>query len=102
MKVTTWRHCSTRSAKGPVMTRTSRHSAAILGATAKNEVTGVGAPSYTSGAHMWNGTAETLKHRPASTKTRPAMMPMLGFTGCSRPPENKLARVSNDVVPAKP
>ncbi len=26
-----------------------------------NAVTGVGAPWYTSGVHMWNGTAATLK-----------------------------------------
>ncbi len=34
---------------------------------------GVGEPSYTSGVHMWNGTAEILKAIPASTKTRPTM-----------------------------
>ena len=27
-------------------------------------VTGDGAPWYTSGTHMWNGTAETLKTKP--------------------------------------
>ncbi len=29
-----------------------------------NAVTGVGAPWYTSGVHMWNGAAATLKPRP--------------------------------------
>jgi len=29
---------------------------------------GVGAPSYTSGAHMWNGTAAILKPMPAATR----------------------------------
>ena len=29
---------------------------------------GVGAPSYTSGAHMWNGTAAILNAMPATTR----------------------------------
>ena len=37
--------------------------------TERNAVTGVGAPSYTSGAHMWNGTAAILKPMPAPTRT---------------------------------
>ena len=45
--------------------------AATFGADAKNAVTGVGAPWYTSGVHIWKGTAEILKARPASTKTSP-------------------------------
>src|SRR5256885_8864108 len=36
--------------------------------TERNAVTGVGAPSYTSGAHMWNGTAAILKPTPATTR----------------------------------
>src|SRR5438105_1625454 len=32
-------------------------------------VPGVGAPSYASGVHMWNGTALTLKRRPTKTRT---------------------------------
>src|SRR5947209_18954417 len=36
--------------------------------TDRNAVTGVGAPSYTSGAHMWNGTAAILKPTPATTR----------------------------------
>ena len=34
--------------------------------TDRNAVIGVGAPSYTSGAHMWNGTAAILKPMPAT------------------------------------
>src|SRR5206468_8317305 len=37
---------------------------------------GVGAPSYTSGVHMWNGTAEILKQKPANRKTSPNTRPM--------------------------
>src|SRR5258707_12883647 len=36
--------------------------------TDRNAVIGVGAPSYTSGAHMWNGTAAILKPTPAPTR----------------------------------
>src|SRR5262249_11278845 len=36
--------------------------------TDKNAVIGVGAPSYTSGAHMWNGTAAILNPTPATTR----------------------------------
>jgi hypothetical protein len=37
-----------------------------------NAVTGVGAPSYTSGVHWWNGAADALKPRPAMIIARPA------------------------------
>ena len=40
-------------------------------ADAMNAVTGVGAPWYTSGVHMWNGTAATLKPRPTSEQREP-------------------------------
>ena len=33
-------------------------------------VTGVGAPSYTSGAQLWKGTAEILKPKPVTTSTK--------------------------------
>src|SRR3546814_21102612 len=62
-------HCATRSPKGPIMTRTMSATAATLGAVAKKAVTGVGAPSYTSGVHMWTGTAEILKERAAARTT---------------------------------
>ena len=45
--------------------------AAALVATAMNAVTGVGAPSYTSGVHWWNGATDALKARPASTSASP-------------------------------
>ena len=45
--------------------------AAILGTIAKKAVTGVGAPSYTSGVHIWKGTKEILKAKPESMKTKP-------------------------------
>ena len=36
-----------------------------------NAVTGVGAPWYTSGVHMWNGAAATLKPSPTSRNAKP-------------------------------
>ena len=45
---------------------------AALVADAMKAVTGLGAPSYTSGVHMWNGTAATLNARPTSSNTMPA------------------------------
>src|SRR5208337_207329 len=42
---------------------------AVFEATLTYAEMGVGAPSYTSGAHWWNGTAATLKNIPAATVT---------------------------------
>ncbi len=39
---------------------------------AMNALIGDGAPWYTSGAHEWNGTADTLKPKPTSISARPA------------------------------
>ena len=51
--------------------RRNTPSAATFVATAMNAVTGVGAPSYTSGVHWWNGATEALKHRPATHSAIP-------------------------------
>ena len=52
-------------------TRSSTPNAAAFVATAMNAVTGVGAPSYTSGVHWWNGAIEALKQRPTTTSATP-------------------------------
>src|SRR3954466_2231236 len=44
---------------------------AAFDATDRNAVIGVGAPSYVSGAHVWNGTADTLNANPTTQKTMP-------------------------------
>ncbi len=54
-----------------VSTRNSAANAAALTPVAMNAVTGVGAPSYTSGAQAWNGTAATLKANPTSSSAKP-------------------------------
>src|SRR5512144_1945984 len=48
--------------------RTSTANPAAFEAVDKNPATGVGAPSYTSGAQKWNGTMDTLK--PIPTRIR--------------------------------
>ena len=62
-----------------------------------NAVTGVGAPSYTSGAHMWNGTAATLNAKPMMSK--PAPITKIGLTERTR---NRFRIVTIFVVPAAP
>src|SRR4029078_11933309 len=69
-------HCGVISGNAAIGARTNIAIAAILGADEKNAVTGGGAPSYTSGVHMWKGTAETLKQKPANRNTSPKVSPM--------------------------
>ena len=52
-----------------ISVRISATKPAAFDATDRNAVTGVGAPSYVSGAHVWNGTAETLNAKPTMTNT---------------------------------
>src|SRR3984957_6785998 len=79
-------HAPTSEANEVPITRSSSAIAATFGAVAKNTVTDVGAPSYTSGVHMWNGTADTLNASPTSTNTIPTTRPgdaLSGFTSSS-------------------
>src|SRR5204863_9193495 len=48
-------------------TRTNAANAAAFTPVDMNPVTAGGAPSYASGVHMWNGTADTLKANPTSS-----------------------------------
>ena len=45
----------------------------------KKAVAGVGAPSYTSGLHMWNGTAAILYPNPTATITAASSMGSVAF-----------------------
>src|SRR5262245_52157458 len=65
------RQSSRYCGKATVKSRSSAANAAALVAAAMNAVTGVGAPWYTSGVHMWNGTAETLNPRPTMSSPSP-------------------------------
>src|SRR6185503_4097259 len=66
-------------------TRIIAATAAALTAAAMNAVTGVGAPSYASGAHMWNGTAATLKPNATTIRNTPATI-SAGFAVVSSGP----------------
>src|SRR3954470_23086794 len=55
------------SPKPTTSTRSITAKAALFTATAMYVVLGVGAPSYASGVHMWNGTALILNANPATT-----------------------------------
>src|SRR6476620_9388023 len=65
--------------------------------TDRNAVTGVGAPSYTSGAHMWNGTAAILNPTPATTRITASTS--RGSCSC---PVNTVFIVSRFVAPESP
>ncbi|KAG1165754.1 hypothetical protein G6F35_018598 [Rhizopus arrhizus] len=47
--------------------------AASFGAELMNSAIGAGAPWYTSGSHMWNGAAPSLKATPAIMNTAPVI-----------------------------
>src|SRR5579862_9032446 len=57
-------------------TRTNAANAAAFTPVDMNPVTAGEAPSYASGVHMWNGTADTLNAKPASS--RPAANSCIG------------------------
>ncbi len=58
--------------RAEINTRNSAANAPTLTTEAMNPVTGVGAPSYTSGDQRWKGTAATLKAKPISNSAPPA------------------------------
>src|SRR3569623_2311522 len=95
-KITIWRHWSVAGPIASTATRTAIAIAATLGAEAKKAVTGGGAPSYTSGVHMWNGTAEILNASPANTNTSPKVSPI------EWPAPKATAKDEKRVEPQKP
>src|SRR5947208_15811054 len=52
--------------------RSSKAKAAAFGPAEKRAVAGVGAPSYTSGVHTWNGAAATLQPSPIRIMASPS------------------------------
>src|SRR5207237_5270439 len=77
--------------------RSSIANEAAFEPTDRNAVTGVGAPSYTSGAHMWNGTAAILNPTPATTRITASTS--RGSRSC---PTNAVAITRRLVVPDNP
>src|SRR5262245_54189175 len=63
--------CSATGASATTAARTTAAKAAALTTVAMNAVTDVGAPSYTSGVHRWNGTAATLNPSPTKSIAAP-------------------------------
>src|ERR671919_1089550 len=78
-----------------VNTLRSAANAATFVPAAMNAVTGVGAPWYTSGVHIWNGTAATLNPNP-TTSSPPAMRARARVDPAS--PDRALAMAPIDVV----
>src|SRR6185295_19605088 len=76
--------------------RNAKANEAILGTVDRNSVTPVGAPEYTSGTHMWNGTAPNLNAIATTMNTRPRIIPRLGS------PTALSARSSRFSVPLSP
>ena len=91
-----WDQLSTKLSNGTYSNLIKTIIAAIFGTQAKKDVTGVEDPWYTSGAHIWNGTAEILKIIPASKNASPIVIPMLSLDNT-----NEFISLKN-IVPVKP
>src|SRR5215831_10951889 len=66
-------HCACSGWSVERNTRTNAANAAAFTPVDMNAVTIVGAPSYASGVHMWNGTADTLKQKPTASRPTAAI-----------------------------
>ena len=64
-------------------TRTNAANAAALTPVDMNAVTIVGAPSYASGVHMWNGTADTLNAKPTASRPTASSASVGGAGACA-------------------
>ena len=69
-------HWSIKLINGTYKNIIKTDNAATFGTIAKNNVTDVGEPSYTSGTHIWKGTAEILNAKPTKIKTKPKTLPV--------------------------
>ncbi len=87
-----------RPPSAPTNTRTNAANAAAFVAAAMNPVTGVGAPWYTSGVHMWNGTTAVLKPNPTSNSATEASTIEVGASSAA----NAAPTRATFVVPATP
>src|SRR5689334_7056022 len=64
-------------------TRTNAANAAAFTPVDMKPVTEDGAPSYASGVHMWNGTAETLNANPTSSRPSASQCIGDGVSACA-------------------
>src|SRR5690349_501327 len=74
-------HSRTSGANAAANTRTNAANAAALTPVDMKPVTDGGAPSYASGVHMWNGTAETLNAKPTSSRPMASVCIAVGDEG---------------------
>src|SRR6266851_6570189 len=72
-----WLQSPCEPAKASGSNRMASANAASFEAVPMNTVTLVGEPSYTSGIHMWKGTAPNLNPMPTMRKAMPNTRPML-------------------------
>src|ERR1700678_461217 len=72
-----WLQSGADPASASGSSRMASAKAASFDAVPMNTVTQVGEPSYTSGIHMWKGTAPNLKPTPTMRKAMPNSKPML-------------------------
>src|SRR5579862_688591 len=89
------RHSSWSCGNVTERTRYATTSAAIFVADAMNDVTGVGAPWYASGLHMWNGAADDLNPRPAMIIASPTR----NIGSCACPAAAMRSKLSCPVLP---
>ena len=76
---------------------------AALLATDRYAVMGVGAPSYTSGTHIWNGTEDILNPKPATMSITPRNRAWLPKDTPGSMEEPRRSNISDSwVVPVNP
>src|SRR4051812_32341158 len=80
-------------------TRTNAANAAALTPVDMKPVTAGGAPSYASGVHMWNGTADTLNAKPTMTRPSASNCIAVGDAFCA---DIRLPMRSRRVLPVRP
>src|SRR6185503_4293293 len=88
------------SCRPPRPSTSTRHTSAndaIFGTEPMNNVTGVGAPWYTSGSHMWNGTAPNLNATPTMMNASASSAGTL-----TSPPPMRVASSARFSVPVMP
>src|SRR5204862_7554266 len=80
-------------------TRTNAANAAAFTPVDMKPVTDEGAPSYASGVHMWNGTADTLNANPTSNNPRASHCIGVGASACAAITEPMRSRRVLPVTP---
>src|SRR3990170_2323429 len=80
---TTTLQSSRSGSKADRNTRANAANAAALTPVDMNPVTAGGAPSYASGVHMWNGTADTLNAKPTRSRPTASSWTGVGAIACA-------------------